>query len=595
MAFYRCDRGLGFDTSNSTGNSSDVLYSKKFNRDVGDVQLNEYKFPSRISYSLLSNNSFRINSNIYFVNNLSIDGVKPSDIKLGINLYNINGTTKMACANYKETTPFQYISDYIPYYKSSCCISPSIGYNNYICGNNTIYQINNDDNHIIKKFNLTEIRNQINFLYHRYRSQKIESFVSSRYVPEILIYDYIHKTDDQIKTFYKNYFKSNGNINIDPDDYIINYFNNFYHQEIYSSDIGIYSECENYLMCYFLGNEIGSEMIDSIVFKNIDNGKYDAVYDYTPAGRYTRHLVYFLIKIENDEIYLYSQTLFSNEEFRYKSLLKIDNNHIYHTINNRSSMIVCERNSKTFEIIAKYSGFYDNTYYCNIIEQDNYFYYVKYAKLYKLDLDLNLISSELFDNVATLYGDDHISKNLYATRLSYSKNHINIYGFTNGFGSKSTTFNGISGTTKYLHNDETYIDIPIQTNLNTLTLANPNLLRVYVTGSIHMLEDVAWLETDDCIFMFYNKSEAPLYTVFNTDFTYGYTLDLSQYAFYDILSLNLKNNVLYISYRDSNRNRLNISRIDLYINILYFLNNYNEINITNIDSSNSNYTDYYFN
>ena len=31
MAFYRCDRGLGFDISNSTGESSDVLYSKTFN------------------------------------------------------------------------------------------------------------------------------------------------------------------------------------------------------------------------------------------------------------------------------------------------------------------------------------------------------------------------------------------------------------------------------------------------------------------------------------------------------------------------------------------------------------------------------------
>ena len=31
MAFYRCDRGLGFDTSNSTGDSNNVLYNKRFN------------------------------------------------------------------------------------------------------------------------------------------------------------------------------------------------------------------------------------------------------------------------------------------------------------------------------------------------------------------------------------------------------------------------------------------------------------------------------------------------------------------------------------------------------------------------------------
>ena len=183
MAFYRCDRGLGFDVSNSTGTENDVLYSKKFNNgkrlsgsiksgiyslhniDVSDFDM-FLKLQVLCNISTITNySSINLSSNRYLSGSIRIPGTgtfNSNDYKNAI--YGINGNSELKFINktYKEILKIdQLYRDFQLYFEKSCIHIVPDFHDQYLilneCDNSKYYKLYNTCNISFE----TELFNQL--------------------------------------------------------------------------------------------------------------------------------------------------------------------------------------------------------------------------------------------------------------------------------------------------------------------------------------------------------------------------------------------------------------------------------------------------
>ncbi len=209
MAFYRCDRGLGFDTSNSTGNSSDVLYPIKYNEySTGQIRniilttlQSNFAFESTFCYNCYNKNDF----------NFKLD-CNETDIRKDVSIYDIVGSRKFVPrVNFKEFRSSKY-SEIFNGINDTCDIISDIYEDSifiFIALNTTIILVITDMNlNIIsrEKFDISNLF--INLISENYKNE-IDNIWSEikKYIKNPISYAFNDCDDAEVPTLIESLFK----------------------------------------------------------------------------------------------------------------------------------------------------------------------------------------------------------------------------------------------------------------------------------------------------------------------------------------------------------------------------------------------------
>ena len=584
MAFYRCDRGLGFDTSNSTGESSDVLYDKRYDKSLTGTlnRDNIYKgYTTHLSYDCTISPTY-LEAPI----NLYDENLIPQNIRENIEIYDIIGINHFYNPRVVKGKTFTtnnqfYLNRSAALY--SKCIYHRNGFSWYANDNPFIpYKtlFINDTNYIDEFEKL--IRKTSIYTYYIDINNKIKN---GEFDPRIEVVPSANKNDPE------SYIRNKYDVTeaFDYDNYDIEWRSDRY-QCVRSLNVSMEMVTlfsNTYAIISF--SYLQYPQVSRIRFYNGDS--YLILYNIYPQHYYGNiYNIQVIINFADD---------------------KITPIPYYGNIN----IIKHDQQKNTILIAIKSGAYYNNA-----------------AKSFiKIDLISGNIIVQLQDEVTNdfkLLGDYLVISKVSSS--SYMNHKVQISKFNENLENVETFIINVNHTfKKYSSNyssgevkNTTYAINPVEiidgyeltvvqelSTSGTIYSHKQNLCdmyetRIFSTNSNDYLRVGARYTSSDPISSYYYMNLIrELGAIFNINkqnlrIMYGYyncrviICELSS-----IVPRN--NNYAYMYNIDgsllSAPSYTTMDQYLLYINILYFLNNYNEINITNIDNTNSNYTDYYFN
>ena len=575
MAFYRCDRGLGFDTSNSTGDSKDVLQNK-YTKDAGMINrlvMGYYKngnygdikvglvrdyLPFKIgdyTYSLSKiNSSSAVRKNLLAIgteiashineqrrgitnyvtaNDLIIDRITTDDskyIRSGKNIYGISGTANLIPQEFYNT---------ISGGNRTIMKGSATEYQMYIDSNLSIYFFRYDDLNIPRKICKVDVGNvySLDRKYINIISGKNQYIISSKYEYTNKIYpDRVNWYKIKNANFITIMFRANNKTIIACLDYSLNQI-----------DINHTLEFDGQFNCSCYDDYIilwqTKEFIKIIVNDKMSLHSHSIISDNTINTLfYPRIVPEFNIILYNVDFKSSDTTAMKIYSLSGEFICEIDKPELknYGSINTtmNSTRIVSENELDT--IIWSYYSY----------AEDKMPLYVRKIRLNIVEYTWDILFLQDFSLSPSQFGYP-----LYIANKNINFKYENYDKQSKPHSVSSVPYTEFNSTSNYISNE-----------------SNRYLNSYYNTYQISR-----WKTYD-------GYHTAMRFVKIDSGISYYFTIySIDQYCTY-----NFKNDTELIWTRSDRR-------YIFYLNILYLLNNYNEINITNIDNSNQSYTDYYFN
>ena len=599
MAFYRCDRGLGFDTSNSTGTENDVLYSKKFNNGnyySGTIKNGVYalhnisisNFEMILKFQALCNTSksttkctsLILSPNRYSTDTIRIPGTTSFDSNTYKNaIYGMNGNSELKFINksYKKILdiPQKYNVAQLYFEKSNIQFSGNtytgdiggaeydnsnfgIRYNSWTVSYSSEL-INQLCNIAQSEGNIEAISELMNInpddIYSIFKYAQFKYLISPAFV---------HKTTEGDIYIYK-YYNNNAN-NIESTKIILNLSE---------------SQSDNYpgISKLFSDNEAFYIHEPYVKITNDGNIAHLPIISTNPNP----NIIFAMARITSFQ----SSCAISNDGIYdiYSSLQGL-----YFRKYNLDYEVITETKINTDQFyLKKYSGYCINiksvSYYDNNIIFTNSGYYG--YNIVSLDYDGNIISI-----LAYHYNESGI--NTRCLRVECRNEYIGI--FTSNY-----TYYSYTNDLRYTQGEYSYlVDNDLLTTYDTYE--NLECLK-YTELNPHNLDIIYSIEYDNRYILPYNikfgiRSYLGINRGADDNFYYlKYTLNstkkpllTSVYNSSTEYLVNIKDSRSIIIYKDSH------NYIVSCCDCIYLLNDYDtNYDGYNIDNTNESYTDYYFN
>ena len=624
MAFYRCDRGLGYDTSNSTGTQNDVLVSRKnltdncwfygdksIERQMGRVKNVYTKFINVGSFnSDIVSDTLILNSIYYSDYSISDTNLIPSNISYEVDIFGVRGSTHLVNPriSLRKKIPTSLLTKGGTFWGLS-----GHSRTNAVYANNSNYLTFFDKNTIFPQreidldtYHNSEFEKKLfrscDMLRNHYYTLLSQMYDCKPIDYRTLLVPWEHMRDPE--AYIRDKYSDTIDESFDYNNYLIKLYTPEIHAlsgaievvTMLSETIGIFNIQYNTALDF-----------DNISFYRADGEciltlrkDYNASINYTSAN--------FIVKFDQN------YDISSLVEFPADKYIIINYDNPYLWVLDKSGNLIIYYNIESCTTISTTPidpnihnndfKIIDNSY----ILISNYTMNSRDSFVYKYTKTLEKVSEWAFHNGRNSHSDapsintNSISYTMEPTELSENTCRVET-GYYTGFSSSSSsvdfylnwkmmgpithenivTNNESSGTLvgrSTLNIENRVYGAGVSRNKYYLYYTKySNFFEMVSTNNLRLAIDsnAIYIKIRDRYYACNNPSTS------GTRFEY--------YTNYFDNMLYIWKNVAHSGYSEEN----DVTIYDIYLNILYLLNNYNEINITNIDSSNESYTDYYFN
>ena len=573
MAFYRCDRGLGFDTSNSTGNSSDVLYlnsieqlifTKYYNTStnvqtgaIKEVRLGSSDLsltqPAYISEAKFLRNDIILTKQNDFIN---------KNISKEISIYGVTGSRNL----YHPSAHFSFIhKNFFRYNSSGWSVSlPNTAYL-------YLYQIS--ERELVKYDSNINIVKRLKFPLIIYNLHKLMPYLYGRYTqkyldnPRLIISDNDSATDDDVKAYIRSRYSVSTKFDYNIYSVIWNPITDVNLSISYKIH---YQLSEEYAVIEISGLYL-EYLIDRIIFND-----GTTCYSRYRSIKQPTILTYALIQICDSEIKIINV---SNKYYRYNRYKNSVQNcypNVYSSLNN----IILNQDNKFYNIninadpiseislnYIKFLKVYNDKLYImpsTLIINEYNINSLELISTYNVSFDYDpiYISNSYISDIYDLFIDDYIYTIFASCYVNYKRADHDLYTYV------------------YLYN-RNYIVISNRSERFSSTRLpnNINTLNNYAVSGISRIGNNIYIQyRNDILKIIYcNHKQFQLSVVLAQTYNRDYLI----YIINNCISL------IFLT---------GVYRLDLPLTSIYLLNDYDtSYSGYSIDTSNESYTDYYFN